>query len=182
MTSPLFCSTVWRASTRLNEHSCTVSWALQIIPCSAHPCCPSRLPCPDKSLALMRREIKSFSTPVGGMTASNVRTLEVSLHPSFQAGCLSACTQSLEHIAWHPEIPCTAVDYKKREEPEHKVERNLLRNSDNLFESYDSIKSRDLALEHQDSSKSSRSQKLGRQSSCSDSGEGSALLSSRVSR
>ena len=45
-----------------------------------------------------------------------------------------------------------AVDYAKRMEPEHKVERNLLRNSDNLFQSHDSLKSR--SLEHHDSSKS----------------------------
>ncbi len=34
-----------------------------------------------------------------------------------------------------------AVDYQTREEPEHKVERNLLKgNTQNLFESHDSLK------------------------------------------
>ena len=39
-----------------------------------------------------------------------------------------------------PDI-CCAVDYQIREEPEHKVERNLLKgNAQNLFESHDSVK------------------------------------------
>ena len=36
-----------------------------------------------------------------------------------------------------------AVDYQTRDEPEHKVERNLLKQTQNIFESHDSLHTHD---------------------------------------
>lgn len=47
-----------------------------------------------------------------------------------------------------------AVDYQMRDEPEHKLERNLMNHSSNLFESHDSVHGDNAVEKHLEKRKS----------------------------